>query len=67
MQTPCEKNKNKAVPMRKELPIKTVPILDVKNYVYDVKSITNLLRLVKRLMQDGKRYSVSLKIQENEN
>lgn len=64
--TPCEKKKNNAVPVRKELPVKTVPILDVNNYIYDLKSINGLLRLAKRLMQEGKRYSVTLKIQENE-
>lgn len=67
MNTPYEEKRNKAVPKKKDIPIKAAPVLDIKDYEYDKGSIKDLLRIARQLMRDGIRYRVTLKIQENEN
>lgn len=62
-----KKKRNKAVPKKKDIPIKVAPVLDIKDYEYDKGSIKDLLRIARQLMRDGIRYRVTLKIQENEN
>lgn len=66
MNTPCEEKRNKSIPKRKEIPIKSAPVLDIKNYEYDKGSIKDLLRIARQLMREGIKYRVTLKIQENE-
>ena len=64
--TPAEKKRNKAVPVRKALPAKTAPVILIEDYEYNKVTMSELMRLCRRLMRDNVSYTVSLKIQENE-
>ena len=67
MKTPCEMKNNAEVPVRKDLPIATAPLLSIEREIFTGKSIKNLIRLIKGILKEDKEYSVSLTVRTNEN
>ncbi len=67
MKTPCETMKNSEIPVRKDLPIPSVPIIAIEKEIFTGKSIKTLIRLIKSIMKEDKEYSISITVRTNEN